>query len=154
MSRTIQDFWPKFTAEVQLPGNVSQDEATDLLQVDAPILTDQEGDDWYVAIATYYASVDIITQPTYVQLRNHVNNNEAGANTLFAGLNEAMQGLPESVVVEAAFRLEDDARLLALIPGWITVIEGQRDAVTEQLNKDAYTEAITFLQAAELRLTP
>lgn len=156
MSRTIQDFWPKFTAEVQLPGNLSQEDATNLLQIDAPTLTDQEGDDWFVAVATYYASVDIITQPTYVQLRNHVNNNEQGANDLFAGLNQVLQNLPESTVVEAALVLQDDARLLSLIPGWITTLETQRDAgtVTEDLNRAAYDEAITFLNAAAVRLTP
>ena len=82
----LTDVFATWVAEQQLPGNVSQSEATDLLQVAAPTLTDQEGDDWFVAVATEYEMFGIIAQDTYVQLRNHVNNNEDGANAFFSAL--------------------------------------------------------------------
>lgn len=103
---TLFDIYSAWNAQVQLPGNVSQTEATDILQTFAPNVSDADGDAWWVAVATYYDAAGIIAQPDYVQLRNHANNNEAGANTLFAGLGVAMNALPESAVVNEDLALQ------------------------------------------------
>lgn len=139
---TIQTAFEEWTRQVQLPGNISQDQATDIVQIYGPTLEDADGDAWWVAIATYYESLGIIAQPTYVQLRNYANNNEAGANDLFQGLVSAINFLPETVPVNDAINFENTlqagaaidpnkARIEALKSGGTSVEDVQFDAALD-----------------------
>lgn len=151
---TIQDIYQAWTAEVQKPGTVSLSEATDIAQTFGPTLSDEDGDAWWNAIAVEYNRLNIITQPTYVQLRNHANNNEQAANELFEALK--VEYLPATVPVNQALAGENLAEQLAAIPNNIATIEGFKTggtSVSDTQLDDALDQAIFALQGLEVQLT-
>lgn len=143
----LTDFWEKWTADVNTPLPPDQTAATDLLQIDAPTLTDREGDAWFVAVATTYNRLGIISQPTYVQLRAEVNQTgEAGSNDLFDALQGRIVSLAETRVVVAALDLEALTREFEAIDGNISTIERNKTETTDRTLIVAYNEGIRVLQ--------
>jgi hypothetical protein len=145
--------WQDFTFDVNDPPLPSQDDATDGLQVRAPTLTDQEGDDWFVAVATLYNDLGIINNATYLSLRGEVNSTgEAGSNQLFDALIQGIVNLTETPVVADALVLEFNTQALAQIPTSISTLETDRDAQSDPDLTVAYNEAIASLRAREEEL--
>lgn len=149
----LTDFWATWTADVNDPPAPSQTEATDSLQLVAPTLTDQQGDDWFVAVATEYERLGIINQTTYVALRNEVSSSgEVASNDLFIALQAAILALPETTIVTTALRLESDTQEFNGIPADIVTIETARDLLSDQVLIDAYNAGIVKIQEREAEL--
>ena len=154
---TLNDAWQEWTRQVQLPGNISQTEATDILQTFGPTLTDEDGDAWWDAVAIEYERLNIITPGTYVGLRNYANNNEQGANDLFDGLLPGSVGaLPETGPVDDAIRQQSLIDEQAEIPGNVLIIEGNKTggtSVQEVQLDQAYDIAIAALENRDQQIT-
>ena len=147
------DAYSDWVDQVQLPGTIDQDGATDILQARGPNITDQEGDDWFVAVATMYESHGIIAQATYVQLRNHVNNNAAGAKALFTDLLGGVHLLSETAVISQeleryALQFEYDS-----IPGILAKIDVRIAAETDPdlVQSDEYGKILYQQRQQELK---
>ncbi len=149
---TISDAWRAWTAAVQQPGNVSQDEATDIIQTFGPTLTDAEGDAWFVAVAVELGRLGLINPATYVGLRNFANNNEVGANDLFDALLISINGLAETRPVNVAILANnsDQAKLDATAN--IAIVQGFKTGGTSSQDVQldiALDQAIFALQGVE-----
>lgn len=147
---TVLEDW---NTQVQLPGTISQSEATDILQVYAPNINDTDGDAWWAALAVYLGTeLGIISPSTYVGLRNYVNNNQTEADTLFEGLQIGLEDITESASIITDIMLEDNTNAQAGIAANITTIEGDKTGGTNQQLDDAYDVAIAALQEEDERL--
>lgn len=152
---TLSDIWQAWTAQAQINPPPSQDDATDILQTFAPTVSDADGDAWFVAVATELERLGIINQPTYVQMRNWADGNEAGANELFDALLLAMNNLTESAVVIEGLRVQCLADQKAAINPNITEFEALRKAgstVAEVQFNVALDQAIFALQQLDTEI--
>lgn len=152
---TISDAWRTWTAAAQINPPPSIDDATDILQTFGPTLSDTDGDAWWNAVATEFEGLGLIRQPSYVQLRNFADGNEAGANRLFDALLLAINGLPESRPVNQAINLGNDAAARAAIAGNITRIENLKSGGTSATDiqfDTALDQAIFALQQLQQQL--
>ncbi|MGI9491223.1 MAG: hypothetical protein ACR2QF_02230 [Geminicoccaceae bacterium] len=144
----LTDVWAVWTADVNDPPLPSLDDATDILQADAPTLTDQEGDDWWNAVAAEYDRLGIISGAgTYTQLRAEVNSSgETVSNELFISLQASITILPETSPVEIALLRQSLLDEQGQIPTDITTIETDRDLQSDQVLIDAYNAGIETLE--------
>lgn len=140
-------------AQVQLPGNISQSEATDILQVYAPTIDNTDGNAWWVAVATYLGTdLGIINPVTYVGLRNYADNNQTEADALFVGLQIGIEVLAESAEIITALQLEDNTNAQLGIAANIAIIEGDKTGGTNPQLDTAYDVAVAALQKEDERL--
>jgi len=149
MTTRLQEAWAVWTADVNSPPLPSLSDATDILQGFGPTLTDQEGNDWWNAVAAEYDRLGIITGAgTYTQLRSYANSaGETVANELFASLQEdSIRKLPETIIVENAVNLEGLLEEQAQIPLDITTIETFRDLQSDPVIIRALNDGITALE--------
>lgn len=138
----LTDFWAIFAADVNDPPAPSLSQAADLLQIEAPTLSQQEAEDWFDAVAVEYERLDIITLPTYTQLRVSVDSDETAANELFKALQASITNLPETIVVNTALELQAFTLEEADIPSQITTIETARDLLSDAVLIEAYNAGI------------
>lgn len=144
----LTDVWAVWTADVNNPPLPSLSDATDILQAAGPTLTDQEGDDWWNAVAAEYDRLGIISGAgTYTQLRAEVNSSgETISNELFISLQATITLLPETAPVEIALLRQSLLDEQSQIPTDITTIETDRDLQTDQVLIDAYNAGIAALE--------
>lgn len=145
----LTNAWALWTADVNDPPLPNLDDATDILQAAGPTLTDQQGDDWWNAVAAEYDRLGIITGAgTYNQLRSYVNSaGETVANELFNSLQEdSIRKLPETAIVEVALDRESLLAEQTQIPLDITTIETHRDLQSDQVIIDALNAGIEALE--------
>lgn len=144
----INDAFFEWTRQVQLPGNLSIDDATDILQTFGPTLVDADGDAFWNGLAVAYGDLGFIQPATYVGLRNWANNNEQGANDGFVALGTLNNSLPETVPVIDAIRLQSNQDELGDIPAAQAILEGHKTGGTttvEQLVDEALQIGIDSL---------
>lgn len=154
----LQDMWALWVTDVNGPGNTSQDEATDILQTftggGSGLIDDATGDAWWVAIATEYDALGIINQPTYVQLRNEINQaGDPTGNDLFAALMAKLLPLPETRTVAAAMESTDRADELGTrIPADRVTVETALATETDPALIDALNAGLRELDQREALL--
>lgn len=154
----LTDVWAVWTADVSNPPLPDLSAATDILQSVGTTLTDQEGDDWWNAVAAEYDRLGIITGAgTYTQLRSYVNSaGETVANELFNSLQEdSIRKLPETIVVENALNLWSLTEEQVQIPLDIITIETFRDLQSDPVIIRALNDGIVALEnrLAEINTT-
>lgn len=144
-------FWGKFTFDVNDPPLPSQTDATDLLQVDGPSITDTEGDAFFVAIATLYNDLGLAAAATYLSMRGEINQEgEAASNAVFDILKDRAADLSDVLPVLTGLQEGFWNREIVQIDADILQIETDRDlksTSTEQALIDAYNEGIAVLNA-------
>lgn len=131
----INDAFAEWNRQVQLPGNISLDEATDILQTFGPTLTDADGNAFWDALAVEFDRLNIITPGTYVGLRNWANNNEDAANNAFVALGTSVQSLPETLPVNDAIRLQENTDELGDVPAAQAILEGFKTGGTSKTDQ-------------------
>lgn len=143
----LTDVWAVWTADVNNPPLPSLSEATDILQAVGPTLTDQQGDDWWNAVAAEYDRLAIITGAgTYTQLRAYANSaGETVANELFKSLESSILLLPETFAVTNALDRESLLNEQAQIPIDIATIETHRDLQSDPVLVKALNDGIDVL---------
>jgi len=148
MSR-LTDTWAVWTADVNNPPLPSLSDATDILQAAGPTITDQQGDDWWNAVAAEYDRLGIITGAgTYNQLRSYANSvGETVANELFGSLQQdSILNLAETLPIVNGLELEGLLAEQAQIPLDITTIETFRDLQSDPVIIRALNDGITALE--------
>lgn len=135
--------WEKFIDLAIINPPPDQDEATDVLQVDAPTLTDAEGDAFFVMVAQVYQDLGITAQNTYIALRNEVDQAGKTASVLvFDVIAEHVMVQPETAPLATGLDSEAVDVEILQIPTDITTIETQRDLETDEVLIQAYNDGI------------
>lgn len=149
----VRDVWEDFVQRANQAPPPTQDQATDVLQVLAPSLTDTEGDAFFVAVAQIYNDLGITSQNTYIALRNEINTaGETASMLVYDTIVNTILSLPEVSPLFQTLGLKSMQDEVAQIPTDITTIETHRDAQTDQVLIDALNEGITRKNERKARL--
>lgn len=138
--------WTKVVALINTPPLPDQDDTTDELQLNAPAITDAEGDAFFVAVAQVYQNLGIISQNTYIALRSEINQvGENASNALFDVIVDKVISLTEArpVLISLLTKSLEDRR--DQIPTEITTVETDRDLRTDQVLINALNAGICRL---------
>lgn len=142
----LKDAYASWVAAVVIDSGLTRQEATDILQVHAPTLTNEEGGDWWVALSAEYGTLGILQNGTYTGLRNQVGQDgEAAVNDLFNALRHRVNELPETEPLRRGIRRDNDQRDFDNLDDDIAEIVANKTGTNIQLDA-AYDAAISALE--------
>ena len=147
---TNADAYAAMAAAIIADNATTRAQAGDVIEGFGPTMPGAAARSWIDAIATHYESLGIINNATYASLRGEiVNEGQIKAEALFNAMASSINGLAETLPINAAIAIQSNADIKATIPANIAILEGHKTAGANQQLDDALDIAIVALEALD-----